>query len=98
MPGEARTALDKANTLAPSEPDVVLALADACLAQRDLASARKALASIRSRAQNLAEYHCLTAQCALRSRQRGGALAEIHRAIAPPPQHPISLLTAGRVG
>jgi len=96
LPAEARASLEEANRLAPLQPGIVIPLADACLRQKDVAAARKALEGIRTRAQDLAEYHYLLGQSYVLSGETQEALGEIRLAAKLDPQNPAYLLTLGR--
>jgi tetratricopeptide (TPR) repeat protein len=96
LPDEAQASLEKANHLVPSQPDILLPLADVYLHQKDTARASEVLASIEGRDSHLADYHYMRARLFFLSERKEDALQEINLASQMEPQNPIYLLTAGR--
>lgn len=93
---KARSFFEKANQLAPSNPEVALPLARVCLRERDDGCARKALSSIGADASS-AEYHYLLGETYVLENQGRSALAEVKRACELQPLNSNYLLTLGRL-
>jgi superkiller protein 3 len=92
----ARASLERANRLMPSQPEIVLPLADALVRQNDPAAARKVLGNIAGKAQDMAAYHYLLAQSHFLSGQKEPALQEMNQAIRLDAKNPVYPLTLGR--
>jgi tetratricopeptide (TPR) repeat protein len=93
---QGRNSLENANRLAPSEPDILIPLADTYLRQREPAEARRVLKSLGGKADGIAEYHYLLAVSYFSSGQKDPALKEMTVAIHLDPQNVRYLLLLAR--
>jgi len=88
--------LEKANSLAPLQPEIVLPLAEAYFQQHNLGLARDVLEQIAPKAQDIAEYHYMLAKSSFLSGQKESTLQQMASALRIKPEDPVYLLTLGR--
>jgi protein O-GlcNAc transferase len=93
---QARASLERADHLAPHEPEIVFPLADAYLRERNPSAALLSLQSSPPEAKSLAPYHYLLAQSCYQEGKAQEAMEEITLAGQIDTGNPIYLLTAGR--
>ena len=93
---QARVSLERANRLAPHEPEIVFPPAEAYLLEKDTSAALVTLQSSQPEAKNLVVYHYLLAQSYYQDGRAQEAVDEINLASRLDSRNPIYLLTAGR--
>ena len=96
MPAAAREYLTQADRLAPSQSEILLPLADACLQLHDLQGATVALEQSRSKAGGVARYQYLDGLAAFMSDRPDDGFREMEKAVRSDPSNLSYLLTLAR--
>jgi tetratricopeptide (TPR) repeat protein len=96
VPAEAVAHLQQADLLAPSQPGILLPLADACVQLLDLACSKDALAKAGKQSEDSAQFHFLKGKTAFLANQPGGGFREIEAAIRRDPGNATYLITLAR--
>jgi tetratricopeptide (TPR) repeat protein len=84
---EAAASLKKADSLAPSQSEILLPLADACLDLSEMTCADDALARVRSTSEQAPEFHFLSGRAALLAHREKEGLRELETAVEKEPNN-----------
>jgi tetratricopeptide (TPR) repeat protein len=96
MPAEAREYLRRADRLAPSQPEILLPLADACLQLHDVECGNAALERSRSKSAGDARFQYLDGLAAFLSNRLDDGFREMEKAVGRDPSNLTYLLALAR--